>query len=130
MVSGWNHIYQNEFRNCDCAICLDVPCHDLVEMNNIVNNSRDVDFSRFFFGALAFKLEAIRNHDRVLWSNYRLFSPTVWRENYWGEPLSHPKILFGSLIIFIIITYQWSLPIGIPLIKLDWHPAKEPYDIP
>jgi hypothetical protein len=129
ILSGWNHIYQNEFRNCDCAICLDVPCHDLVEMNNIVNNTRDVEFIRFLFQGLVIKLGAIRNHDRFLWTNYRLFSPTIWRENYWGEPLNHPKILLGSLIIFIIITYQWSLPIGIPLIKLDWHPAQEPYNI-
>jgi hypothetical protein len=130
IASGWNHLYQNEFRNCDCAINLDIPCHDLVERNNIVNNTCDVRFSRFFIGALEFKLEAMRDHNTVLWTNYRLFSPTTWRENYWGEPLSHPKILFGSLILFAIITYQGSLPIEIPFIRLDRHPAQEPYNIP
>lgn len=129
-LSGWNHIYQNEFSSCDCAIALDVPCHDVIEMNNIVNNTRDVEFIRFFFGALAFKLEAIKYHERFFWTTYLLFSPTVWQENYWGESLNHPKLLLGSIIIFVIMTYQWYLPIMIPLIKLDRHPAQEPYDIP
>ncbi len=130
IASGWNHLYQNEFRNCDCAINLDIPCHDLIERNNIVNNTRDVQFSRFFIGALSLKVEAIREHKTNFWTNYRLFSPTIWRENYWGKPLNHPKILLGSLILFAIITYQWSLPIEIPFIRLDRHPAQEPYNIP
>ena len=129
-LSGWNHIYKNEFRNCDCAIRLIHPGHDLVEMNNFVKNTRDVSFSRFFIAAFFFKLEALMDHDWMLWGNYSLFSPTVWRENYWGRSLIHPKILFGSLLLFYIISYYfYPLPIGIPLIRLDRHPAIKPYDI-
>jgi nitrous oxidase accessory protein NosD len=44
-----------------------------------------------------------------------------WHGNYWERPLFRPKIIFGYFAYWYI---------GIPWIFIDWHPAKEPYDIP
>jgi len=49
-------------------------------------------------------------------------TPTVniIMENYWDKPRSLPKIIFGFKAF--ILPFPWIL--------IDWHPAKEPYDIP
>ena len=37
--------------------------------------------------------------------------------NYWYEPRTVPKFIFGMFTLFI------------PWFHIDWHPAQEPYDI-
>ncbi len=39
-----------------------------------------------------------------------------WDQNYWNSPRLFPKIIHGSVSV-------------IPWINIDWHPAKEPYEI-
>jgi parallel beta-helix repeat protein len=64
----------------------------------------------------------------------------TWDKNYWGRPYQFPKAIMGSkyLIVptfiiqmFIQKHFTEIIPIGIyiPMIKFDWHPAQEPYDI-
>lgn len=49
-----------------------------------------------------------------------------WDKNYWGEPRTLPKpIHFVIPFVYFIHWYEASF-----IVKLDWHPAKEPYDIP
>ena len=45
--------------------------------------------------------------------------------NYWGNARLYPKLIIG-------LTYVPFIPFAIliPHILFDWHPAKEPYDIP
>ena len=45
-----------------------------------------------------------------------------WDRNYWGEPLSHPKIIFGGLSALGFFYL-------IPWFNIDLRPAKEPYNI-
>jgi len=45
---------------------------------------------------------------------------TVWQKNYWNRPRIIPKLIFGE----IKIGSKW-----LPWFNIDWHPAKEPYDI-
>jgi parallel beta-helix repeat protein len=47
-----------------------------------------------------------------------LFQNNKFLRNYWNEPLSHPKRIFGELNSGGL----WR--------EFDWHPAQEPYDIP
>ena len=43
-----------------------------------------------------------------------------WNNNYWNKPLDKPKLILGGKgFVFYII----------PWFEIDWHPAKEPYDI-
>ena len=44
----------------------------------------------------------------------------IWKNNYWNRPRILPKLIFGM----VKINSRYKLQINI-----DWHPAKEPYDI-
>jgi hypothetical protein len=46
----------------------------------------------------------------------------IWNYNYWGKANINLKTIFGLLII----PYT---PFCIPLVKIDFHPAREPYNI-
>jgi len=45
----------------------------------------------------------------------------TWDENYWERSRLLPKPIFGRMGKLLLL---------IPLVAFDWHPAKEPYDIP
>ena len=52
-----------------------------------------------------------------------LFSFNVWYNNYWTNwPLQLPKLILGKCFILMGIKI-------VPWFNIDWHPAKEPYDI-
>jgi len=52
-------------------------------------------------------------------------SDNKWEGNYWNDIFRNVKVLFGTKQIGMII----FIPIMIPWMDIDWHPAKEPYDI-
>jgi parallel beta-helix repeat protein len=53
--------------------------------------------------------------------NYYSFS-VAWKNNYWGGN-SKPELIWGAFVIpFPTIT-------EIPYVRIDWHPAQEPYNI-
>ena len=52
---------------------------------------------------------------------YNTQLPTHWDQNYWGRPRILPKPIIGIKEINHIFPR---------FIEFDWHPAKEPYDIP
>lgn len=57
-------------------------------------------------------------------ASFRYSYPNFWISNYWGEWLSRlPMPIFG-------IMKFGNSNFEIPWIQFDWHPAKEPYDIP
>ena len=41
-----------------------------------------------------------------------------WDGNYWNEPRSIPKPILGAISL-----------VNIPFFQIDWHPAKQPYNI-
>ena len=76
----------------------------------------------------------------LLW---RPFNHT-WDGNYWGRPYQSPKVILGvKYLILPSLILQWFMytfiverptnpplmTVYIPMIKFDWHPAQEPYDI-
>jgi parallel beta-helix repeat protein len=50
---------------------------------------------------------------------FELCSSNYWNGNYWDRPRLFPKLILGKKELTLM-----SLEINI-----DWHPAKEPYDI-
>ena len=51
-------------------------------------------------------------------------SGCTWDENYWYQwDGTRPVIVYGALSL------SMKIPIPIPWINFDWHPAKEPYEI-
>jgi len=53
---------------------------------------------------------------------FNIRSDNIWDGNYWNRPRILPKPILGK------IYFLWYL-IKIPMINIDWHPAREPYDI-
>ena len=49
--------------------------------------------------------------------------PNHWNENYWGKPRNIPKLLIGY------VQPDASSVFGFIWFAIDWHPAKEPYNI-
>ena len=58
----------------------------------------------------------LKKGNRVSFSN----CTNTWKENYWNRPRILPKLIFG----FGSGSSWW-----IPHFNIDWHPAKEPYEI-
>lgn len=65
--------------------------------------------------------------------------------NYWGRSYQFPKVILGCKYLFLptlifssfinVLLHKQPMnyvvvPIFIPMIKFDWHPAQKPYDIP
>jgi parallel beta-helix repeat protein len=107
-----------------------------IKQNNIFNNEiRNVGTFSILFLSLLKKTGPFEN---------------TWDGNYWGRSFQFPKPIFGYLFFLFpsvllslllqplkllqsLITGSgsyWVIPLGIPSLKFDWHPAQTPYDIP
>jgi len=104
-----NSIYLNNISENVEGIALFRGGLTQVTMNNICDNSKAVSFEEC--------------------------GTTKWRENYWGEALSRPKRIDGTIKILIGGDWygrRWWTPryLEVSWIQFDWHPAQEPFDIP
>jgi parallel beta-helix repeat protein len=60
----------------------------------------------------------------VYFTNHRI--PDKWYRNYWIRSRILPKVIFGNRM------FNWEdleHAFCLPWVMVDWHPAKEPYDI-
>jgi nitrous oxidase accessory protein len=91
--------------------------NSFIQKNNFVNNTIHAGFKNY----LDF---SIRNSPHIK------YMKNNWEQNYWGEEKESPKIIHGVIGIRLeyILGYIGDR-IGFPWINIDWHPAKEPYDI-
>ncbi len=94
----------------------------IVTGNNIISNKEYGIYISKWGGIFIIKNNFIENgEDAYFWQN--IFR-NRWKQNYWNQPLNHPKIIYGKLILV-----RNSMPLELTVINIDWHPAKEPYDI-
>ena len=95
---------------------------NIISGNNIQNNE---------FGIKLYYAECrqisnnniMKNDEEVFFTGFVVLS-TKWKRNYWGRPRVLPKLIPGEGYITTLSTSP------IHLFNFDWHPAKEPYDIP
>ena len=81
-------------------------CRDnTIFQNNFINNKLEATITKTFIDSRIAK--------------------NIWSENFWDIPRVKPKLIFGSYEIMILVI---RIPI-IPIVEVDWHPAKEPYEI-
>jgi parallel beta-helix repeat protein len=87
------------YRNPFIGFIVDVFDFNIILKNNFIDNEQDAYFSNSFFNK--------------------------WILNYWNRPRILPKVILGGLQ-----GEGWgSPPDPIPLLNIDWRPAKQPYDI-
>jgi parallel beta-helix repeat protein len=134
-------VHNNSISNDNVAIYIESSGKNIIEYNDIKNNeigiffySREAEIrcNNFIKNKIDAKgyggyslIDFIRN-PRVLFFQQR------WEKNYWDMHIALlPKPIFAIVTISITIWRFGSYKIGVfPSIQFDWHPAKEPYDIP
>ena len=83
--------------------------------NNIFNNGKDADIKTSTIDLLRFR------------------QSNTWDSNYWGETIPNRKLITGTCdFVFLNCDFIYSIlkhPLYFPLIKVDWNPAQESYDI-
>ena len=114
VISGNNIIH-----NC-CGIDLLYCYNTSVYMNNFMLN-----YNGLFLPFSSFTITNNNNFiDNEIDASFRLQGINGlnnWDGNFWNSTDNDPTIIFGSFHV---------LSIDIPWLNFDWHPAKEPYDIP
>ena len=112
--SSNNIIKRNEISKNNIGISLS-------ENNNITSDNQIIQNN--FFGNLRF--DVVFNEVGYLKES----RGNTFDENYWNKPRLLPKPLIGRKDLFIL-EELYNFPIAFLFIKFDFHPAKEPYDIP
>jgi len=108
-IGIWNEfcnrdtISENDITNNTEGIMIRVGKYNKINYNNVAHNLVNANFLYFLFG----------------------INLNNWNYNYWGRVMKLPKPIFGLKYMGIAF-----FPLFIPWVIFDWHPAKEPYDIP
>jgi hypothetical protein len=108
-----NILYGNDIENCAIGI-QNGGCGTIITKNNLKNYSQN----RFWFTGLF--------GERL----FEGFKKSIWVGNYWDTWSGvGPKMISGYKILMIYLNPYVFIPIFIPWVDFDWHPANEPYDI-
>ena len=111
--------------------------NNTVQYNSVVNNRDGIIISSATQNKVIennifnTKIDAMMDGDTLGLILYKWRSNT-WDGNYWGQSQLLPKLILSpcALILPNFIWLQFlEMPLFIPLISFDWHPAQEPYDI-
>ena len=100
IASANNKIFKNQIMNCSIGIEFEASFFNTIKQNNFINKNN------------AFFVTSLRNH---------------WRQNYWNEQRYLPYIIHGYLYYNFFFPDYYNY--YIPMVNIDWNPAKEPYDI-
>ena len=103
--SKYNMISRNIFKNRYYGIIVGNPILLTLSINDFLDGS---NFNKI-----------INNNFCITQNEHAIFDgcwKNIWKQNYWGRPRVLPKIIYGGIFLF-------------PFYNIDWHPAKEPYEI-
>ena len=122
-----NTIKNNEISfNDNLGVYIQANLNNVISNNNFINNS--VESGRF---------------PKLIRDAYFLLSRNnIWEGNYWNEPRTNPKLIWGIRgpfilripdfsdgLIFPKTKYLGIINIGFPIPAIDRDPAEKPYDI-
>jgi len=93
-----------------------------VYRNNITYAGNNAFPSLSIYSSFFTKIEQNNFIDNAIDARFTKAYFCHWKGNYWDEPRFLPYPIYGRI--------SDRPPYYIPWINLDWHPAKEPYDIP
>jgi hypothetical protein len=102
-------------NNSEFGIHYWATCANKIYKNNFINNKEDASFSHIFLIGYS------KIYDFFWINNNQLY------QNYWDESRFLPKLIVGNVRILYDLENIESF--SLPWYEIDWHPAKEPYDI-
>jgi nitrous oxidase accessory protein NosD len=113
--------------NHDAAFCIHC-CNSLIFRNQIENNALGIFFQVNAIGNRIEQNNFVKNNESA--TIYRGWL-TRWINNYWDDwvGLKHPAFKVFPKTIWRVVPIN-GVFIEIPWCDFDWHPAKQPYDIP
>ena len=120
-----NMIFDNIITENEIAIGLGGN-NNIVTNNHIFNNTRGIGIFNSKGNGIEKNNIILNNYQAYFETNF--FKRNAWRKNYWNRPRILPKVIFGLRVTDIII-WRFLIDIPFPSVEIDWHPAKEPYDI-
>jgi len=138
LLSGSNNkvIDNNIIHNHEHGIFLIGSDNTILSRNTIKDNNQvglkllyDIDFLKNCRDNTVYQNNFINNKiEATITKTFKdsRIAKNILIENFWDIPRVKPKLIFGSYVIMILVI---RIPI-IPIVEVDWHPAKEPYDIP
>ena len=126
--SNRNNVYRNTIKgNYLFGMLVINPSFDRIIQNNFINNHRDVRIWRYIY-----------------FQSYIAYRPlpVKFDGNYWDKARIFPHPIGGLFALNLGITAMvWYMLFGEKgegilldyysnFVRFDWHPAREPYDIP
>jgi len=137
--SSHNIISQNIIQNNTAlGIFLAITSKTKIIENNFINNSINASFARSFPMEILIKITGIRGIQTEL-LKFKVLATNTWDKNYWGRPYELPYLIHGFRgflligykgFIFSLLNFLEEPSSSIfNCVAIDWHPAKEPYDI-
>jgi len=110
MVEGYySRVLSNTIEYNDLGLSMIMSLQAVVEANSFENNTKDATFIHNLLHRFMLPF--------IAWPQI-----TKWHENYWGQPLSRPKVIQGRMLL----SQTPSLP-GVPWCNFDFTPALKPY---
>jgi parallel beta-helix repeat protein len=114
-----NYIYSNIISNNNIGILVEDAVNNKIEYNNFIDNEKDGYYTHNNYDY----------HERFT----NVLTTNKWNRNYYNKWIYvFPKMIFGTYRY--IIRYPWNDEIiwehtfnWLPMV--DWHPAKQPYNI-
>lgn len=128
-----NDIYENYIKSCQTGVRLLGAKDNNIHRNNIIKCGVGLIYSDYSIKNRIYENNFINNKNHCSWHIYLVEIPLTiifrnkFDRNYWGEPLSSPKVIKGHILI--ISFWEPGYIKLFPSFQFDWHPAKEPYDI-
>jgi nitrous oxidase accessory protein NosD len=114
-----NYISSNK----ELGIYIDVS-HNHRIIDNHISNNGEIGILNIGGNNIEISINNLIDNTRNAYFNIYLssISSNVWDSNYWSDSLGlFPKIIPGIVVILLIFKFRFF--------DIDWHPAKEPYDI-
>jgi parallel beta-helix repeat protein len=89
----------------------------IIRQNNFLQNGKNAYFNQ----ALLTRWQILKNYFDFP------ITRSLWEQNYWGRPRVFPYMIPGY--VSIIRGISFNPPYLVNFFQIDWHPAKEPYNI-
>jgi len=144
-----NNITKNGKTGPESGIFMIIGINNTILKNNIIDNHLGIYMSEssknsFLQNNIYKNVINAWVEDTMIVALLSMRKQNTWDGNYWGNARQLPKPIIGRSLLLIpsmmitmalssllsFLHYPYLIPICLLIIKFDWHPAQEPYDIP